>query len=196
MSIGRTAITSDELDTGMIVEPLLDGFGIAVGQEIDHVAPLKVHGGGCVTAAFERGRGIDPNEAERRRGFTLEPLDAPEQRVWAGGDRQEIGEAGAGFASESKPDRTVGLAEAVGCTSVRMNKPCKALCEDTARAFGLWAKETSNGEMQPDGHAEAGQVSEAAVITAVNALGIRAADGARSGRRASPKKDRDGVGVD
>ena len=194
LGVGRPAVPADEFDARMIVEPLLDGFGIAVGQEIDHVAPLKIHDDGAVPLAFEPGPVVDPNEAGRRRGVVLEPLDASEQRVWAGGHGEENGQAGAGFASESKPNRSVGLAEAVGCTSIRPSEPLKSLGKEAARAFGPWAKESSDRDLQPDRQAETGQVSEAAVITAVNPSGFRAAERTRSGRGGRSQRDRDGGG--
>ena len=76
LGVGRPAVSADEFDARMIVEPLLNGFGIAVGQEINHVAALKIHDDGAVSLAFEPGPIIDPDEAGRWRGVVLEPLDA------------------------------------------------------------------------------------------------------------------------
>ncbi|MDR3632495.1 MAG: hypothetical protein P4L84_01590 [Isosphaeraceae bacterium] len=114
LSIGRPAITADEFDTRMIIEPFLYGFGITAGQEIDDVASLKVHDDRAVPLAFELGPVVDPNESGRRRGFVLKPIDPAQQRVWEGGHGEQTGEAGAGFTSQSQPNCTVGLLESVG----------------------------------------------------------------------------------
>jgi hypothetical protein len=189
LGVGRPTVPADEFNARMIVEPLLDGFGIAVGQEIDHVAPLKIHDNSAVPLAFEPGPVIDPNEAGRWRGVILEPLDASEQRVWAGGHGEQNGQAGAGFATKSESNRSVGLVETVSGTSIRPNKSLKSLGKEAARAFGPWAKESSDRDLQPNRQAETGQVSEAAVITAMNPSGFRAAQWAISGRGGSSKRD-------
>jgi hypothetical protein len=79
----------------------------------------------------------------------------------------------------------VGLAEAVGCTSIRPNKSVESLGKETARAFGPWAKEPSDPDLQLDRQAETRQVSEMAVIMTVNPSGFRAADRTKSGRGGS-----------
>jgi hypothetical protein len=62
----------------------------------------------------------------------------------------------------------VGLAEAVSGTSIRPNESRKSLGKEAAWAFGPWAKESSDRDLQPNRQAETGQVSETAVITTVN----------------------------
>jgi hypothetical protein len=64
------------------------------------------------------------------------------------------------------------LAKPVGRPSTRLNETRKALGEDAPWTLGTWAKEPSNGDFEVDWQTEARQVCEAALIAAVDALGI------------------------
>jgi len=144
LSVRRRTVPADDFDTRMIVEPLLYGFGIAVRQEINDIAPLQIHDNRSVPLPSDPGPVIDPNKTGRRRRFLVEPPDASEQRVWAGGHGEDTGEAGVGFTAESQPNRTADSAEAVSRMGIRLHKPREALGKDAARALGLWAKERSD----------------------------------------------------
>jgi hypothetical protein len=52
LSVRRPAVTANEFDTWMIVEPLLRCFGIADRQEIDDLAALKIHDDDAVALAL------------------------------------------------------------------------------------------------------------------------------------------------
>jgi hypothetical protein len=71
------------------------------------------------------------------RGFVLQALDVSKQHVWPGRHREENREARTSVTTESKPDRTVSLAEAIGCTGMWLNNSRKTLDEDSTLAPGL-----------------------------------------------------------
>ena len=68
------------------------------------------------------------------------------------------------------------------------------LREDTARAVGLWANETTDGELEPHATAETGQVVEPAGVPAMDPAGVGAATG--TGRRGGGGRQVDGEVLD
>jgi hypothetical protein len=69
------------------------------------------------------------------------------------------------------------LAEPVGRPCPWRSEPREALGEDAAGAVELWANEAADGDLEPHGPAETGQVIEPAGVPAVHAVGVGAAQG-------------------
>src|SRR5512135_2972644 len=185
LGIVRPAVPADQFDAGMSREPGLDRFRVTVGQQINDPATLQVHDDGPVASPLAPGPVVDTDEPRGRSRLVLELLDAPEQRIRAGRHGQADGQARAGLATQGTADRAVGLAEPRGGSCVRGGEPRETLGEDATRAVGLRAGETADGQVQPHGPAEAGQVGQPPGVSAVDAPGVGAAGWTRGvwGRR-------------
>ena len=161
----------------MVFQPRLHRLGIAVRQEIDNVAPLQIHDDRAVVVPFEPSPVVDSHEPWRRLGLPFELFDPSKQRVGAGFYEHLNGEPSPGLAAQNMANCVVGLAEAASSTSMGIGKPQEPLGKDASPALGMRAKEATNRNGQPYGPSKAGQVSDSAVIPAVNAVGVRATEG-------------------
>ena len=177
----------------MSVEPRLHRLGIAVGQEINHLAPLQVHDDGAVALSFAPSPVVDPHETRRWPGIALEFLDSSEQRIGAGCHEHLNGESSPGLAAQSMANRFMGLAKAVSGASVGMSEPQELLGEDASGTLRMRAKEATDRNRESYRPSKAGQVSEATVIAAVNALGVRATERTSGRRSGGLEEDREGV---
>ena len=84
LGVGRRTVPADEFNARMFLEPLRDGIGITIGQEIDDVAPLQVHDDGAVALPFAPRPVVDADVSRMRHRAVFELLDATEQRIRAG----------------------------------------------------------------------------------------------------------------
>ena len=107
----------------MILEPFFHGLRVAIGQEIDDIAPLQIDDDGAVAMSFAPRPIVDADESGRRFRLIFELLDAPQQRVRAGCDGQAYGEPRAWLAAEGATNRLVSRPKEGGCTSIRRGKP-------------------------------------------------------------------------
>ena len=81
--VGLIAITTDHLDFGMGLKPLLERTGFAVGQEVDHPPPLEVDQDRPVTVTFLFGPIVDPEHPHPPGAQARSAPDAPQQGVGA-----------------------------------------------------------------------------------------------------------------
>src|ERR1700733_8821563 len=139
----------------MVVQPLLDGRRIAIGQKVDDITPLQVHNDRAVALTLAPRPVVDTNESGWRRRPAFELLHAPEKRVRTCRDGQANGQTGAGLAAKGSPDCFMGLAESIGGTAIRTSKSQQALGKDPSWTLGICAKETSDYDCDPNGLAEA-----------------------------------------
>ena len=63
LGVGRRTVAADQFDSGMSLEPRLDGGGVAVRQEIDDIIRLKVDDDGAVALSFAPGPVVDADES-------------------------------------------------------------------------------------------------------------------------------------
>jgi hypothetical protein len=166
----------------MVVQPLVYGRRIAVGQKVDDIAPFQVHNDRAVASPLATRPVVDTDKSRWRRGLNLELLYAEEESVSASRDGQANGQTGAGLTANSRADCFMGFAESIGCAAVWTSKSPQALGKDPSRILGLRAKEPSNRDHEPNGFAKARQVSKGAVVAAVNPVGLRATDRASRSR--------------
>jgi hypothetical protein len=172
LSIRRRTVPADDFNARMVVEPFFHSIRIAVGQEIDDIAPLQVDDDRAVATSFAPRPVVDANDPERWHRRIVALLDAPEERIGAGRHGEPMGKARASLAAQGKADRMMSLAKPEGCTSARFGEPGEVLSEDPSRALRFEAPETSDLNLQSDGQAEARQVSEPTGIPAVNSTGV------------------------
>jgi len=83
MVIGR-AITGDDFNAWVCLEPGCSGFGSPVGKEIDHVMALAIRKDRAEYLAFAKGEIVDSKQARRRARRRGGCMGASEQGVTTG----------------------------------------------------------------------------------------------------------------
>jgi len=104
----------------------------------------------------------------------------PPQRVRVGRNVQVFGQPRAGLAAPRETDGTVGGGPPGRAAGVSVEQCGDAFAKDGPRATGVNATEAADDEAPGDGPILTGEVGDGTAVVAVDAVGQRAAAGARS----------------
>ena len=98
------AVTSDNGNVGMPMQPSRDALGGAVGQKIENRVPLQVDEHGAVAAAAPPRPLIDTDHARFGMGRQRSGPDEAQERVAAHGHGQTLRQPGCRLAAESETE--------------------------------------------------------------------------------------------
>lgn len=183
ISVGASTITSDNLDARMSFQPCGNGVSLAVGQQVDRTIALKIDQNGAVTLAAAPRPVVDADDARCwDRRHRLRP-DQTQQRVAADRHGEPGGQPGAGIPARTQGDGALRLGKPAGAPDPRRRNGGQAFGEDAARAIRCRAAEAADLQTQFTDPTLPGQVTQATVVTAMDATRWSAAQ--RTGRRGS-----------
>ena len=170
VGVSTRAVSRDDLDAGMTVQPRSDRLRVAIGQHVDRTVALEIDDERAVALSSAPSPVVDADDVGRRHRGQGCRSDQAQQRVAADRHGQARRQAGAGFASCAESDGALRLGEAGGASHPRQGCGRQALGKDAPRALGSRAPET------PDLHVELAdttlprQVAEAAEVSAVDTV--------------------------
>jgi hypothetical protein len=75
LGIEATPIAADDLDSGMCLQPLRDGRGRALGEQINHLVALEITDNGAEASAPPPGPFIKPNHPWGRKSWEGRSMD-------------------------------------------------------------------------------------------------------------------------
>jgi hypothetical protein len=81
LGIRASTITRDDLDAFMMLQPIRDGGGLAVGQQVDDGVALEVDQDGSLVLATLPSPIINPYHPQRRMRRSLSTTNEPQQRI-------------------------------------------------------------------------------------------------------------------
>jgi hypothetical protein len=183
--VRSAAVTADDLDAWVSVQPRRERRRLAVGQQLDGSAAFEINEDGAVALPLALGPVVD---AEHRGCRALGPRRAPDARqesVCASRHAEPCGGARSGLTAEGESEQRQRLVEAAGAARVRGDDLRQPLGENAPRAVEADAEELARVKFEPGDHAVPGQVGDPAAVAAVDSPGHRAAaraSGARGGR--------------
>ena len=156
---------------------VLDGRGVAVGQEIDDVARLEVDDDGAVALPLAPGPVVDADESRGCRGSSPRLLDATQQGIGAGRHGGLLRQPRPGFTTQGRADGEVGPGESRGRASMPGREAVERLDEDAARASRAGTEESADGHPETDSMPEDRFLGEVASVAAMDPPGLVAAGG-------------------
>ena len=192
VGVGPGTIPGDDLDARVLPQPGRQGLGLAVRQEVEHAVPLEVDEDGPITMATTPGPVIDrqhPHGWPRLRDGAGAPRH-PQQRIGADGHGQPHGEAGADLATGGEAEMALQVAQPLGPPGRGRRGVGAPFGEGDPRTGRLQAAEAPGLDPQPHRMPLPGQVTEHAVIPAVDPPGRHGAG--RAGRPGLAWRDDDG----
>jgi len=168
VGVSTGAVTRDDLDAGMVVQPSPNRLRLTVGQNIDRTVALQIDDERAVMLAPAPSPVIDADDARRRRRRQRRRPDQAQQRVAADRHGQLRRQAGAGLTSCAEGDTALCLGEAGSAPHPRQGHCRQALGKDAARALGSRAPEAPDLQFELADTALPRQVAEAADVSAVD----------------------------
>lgn len=195
VGIGAGPIACDDLDARMSLEPVLQGFRLPVGQQLDGAWLFQVADHCPVVLTTAEGPVIDANHPRCPRRFQFDCPDQAQHCCRAERHRQATGQPGALFAAERQADLLLQVAEPGRPARLGDGHRRQALGEEPARASEVGAAETADPQVQFDRAALPGQIRQPATVGAVPARRGLIAQGAVRGQTGGVRlKDEMGVG--
>jgi len=197
LAVSATAVARDDADFRLTRQPVLDGGGLAVGEQVDDAAPLEVADDAPVAlSAFPRPI-VDADDAQGRAIAGGVPAHDPQQGVFADRQHQPPRERG-------RRSTTQGYAEMMhDCLEPRgaprrsfSHRVAELLGKNAALATGFGTAKSANRDAHLNGATMRGQVQEPPLIAAVHLLGLPPAIGTCARGGATPGDDADAIGSD
>ena len=164
-------VAADDLDFGMVLQPITQRLRRPLGQQIHWAAALQVAEDRAVVVALAEGPVIDAQDADARMLAPWRLANAAEQRIRARRHGQPRRQPRARLAAQGQADLGVGLMEPGSGPGPYSDEVGPALGEDAARAVGGGAEEAAGAQLEMDRSALPGEVLESAAVTAVDPLG-------------------------
>ena len=167
IGIRARPIAGDHLDPGVPAQPVGDGAGLAIRQQIDDAVALEIADDGAVTGATPPCPIIDPDHTGRRVCWRRRRARHAQQRAGADRQRQALGQAHAQVAAERHDDRLLDLAPPAGVSRSRGSDLRQSPGKDPLRARIVDAAQSTHAEAQLDLMALPRQIGQPALVTAV-----------------------------
>jgi hypothetical protein len=108
------AVTAQDEDAWMRLEPHGKGIGRAVGPQVDRPMALQVHQQSARRTATPQRPIIDPTDGRRWHGWIRQLADQPQQGVGAGGHMKLGTQPRSGFATKGETELRQGPGQAHG----------------------------------------------------------------------------------
>lgn len=113
-----SAISADNLHTRMGEQPLFEGLGFSIRQQVDRNPSFKVDENRSIAAPPAETKIIDAQHTRRRHLALLLLANQPQERVRTGLYPHSINQALACFSPQSKPDEREEIRQTYGTSSI------------------------------------------------------------------------------
>jgi hypothetical protein len=134
LRVGAAAVTSNDLDAGMRLQPVGQCLGPPIGEQVDHAAALEVHQDRAILLAFALGPVVHPEHARHDGARRCALLQPAQERIAAGAHSQSGGQPRPRGSTQFVGHGFQRLGEAVRAPGVRLKHPGQPLGEDAAGA--------------------------------------------------------------
>ncbi len=165
--LGRT-VSGDRANAAAAPEPLGQGRGAPIGQQVDHPPALKVNQNGPVAPALAPGPVVHAEHARCRSARQRQAAHQAQHRRAAGRHAQVIQQARPGGAAERYPNPPLRVGQTTGALCPRGNEARKPLHEGLPRTGGITAVKASDRQFQAHLPAETRQIGRTAHTAAVD----------------------------
>jgi hypothetical protein len=176
----------------MLAQPNCEGFGLAIGQQVEHGIALQIHNDRSVAAPTAPGPVVDSDDPRGRWWLSIPAglAHKPQQRVRAGGHGQPVGQTHAGLPAERQSKMALQAAQPFGPACGGKCGAGQALGKGLLEAAQVKAAEPTRLHVQRHGPALPRQVAERAPVSAMDASGRMGAG--RTRRTVLPWASQDG----
>jgi hypothetical protein len=176
ISILVRAVTGNEFDTGVLLQPLLDDLGRAVRLEIHWPMGIEVDKNGSVDQAFAKRKVVDTEVSWGRSGNWGCAASEAQERICTEGHSLTAGQTKPAFAADFEAEVSLLSRETSGAARKTHGQLRNRLAEGLARAGGVVTEEASDVEEENRdvGEREVGQSTLVATMhTTGLALAVR-----------------------
>jgi hypothetical protein len=146
--VQSTPIPADDLDAGIRLQPLRNGQGRALGEQIKHLMALEITDDRPKAPASPPGPLVEPDHAWGRNRGKGGTMDETHHRPVTSGDAQRMREPGAGTAAHRQAHVPEGRTRAQTMAATGSNKGRIPLGKNALRTAGMSAEETTDLQMQ------------------------------------------------
>src|SRR4051812_20193823 len=169
LGIGASTIARDDLDAFMMLQPIRNGGGLAVGQQVDDGVALEVDQDGSVVLATLPSPLINPHHPQRRMRWSLSATNQPQQCIGTERHGQAGSKTRARFAAEAQAKLALDTGQP-RCTSCRAGGTLtQRIGEGPPCTSGIAAQETAHANQQCCRTPLTRQVLQSALIGRMNA---------------------------
>jgi hypothetical protein len=169
LGIRASTITRDDLDAFMMLQPIRDGGGLAVGQQVDDGVTLEVDQDGAVVLATLPSSVIDPHHPQRRMRRSLSATNQPQQRIGTERHGQAGSKTRARFAAEAQAKLALDTGQPRRASCRAGGTLTQRIGEGPPCTSGIAAQETAHANQQCCRTPLTRQVLQSALIRRMNA---------------------------
>src|SRR3954452_4011815 len=169
LGIGASAIARDDLDAFMMLQPIRDGGGLAVGQQVDDGVALEVDQDGAVVLATLPSPLINPHHPQRRMRRSLSATNEPQQRIGTERHGQAGSKTRARFAAEAQAKLALDTGQPRPASCRAGGTLTQRIGEGPPCTSGIAAQETAHANQQCCRTPLTRQVLQSPVIGLMNA---------------------------
>ena len=168
--IGTRPIPGDDLHARMLAQPVRQGGGLPVGQQVDDIVALEIHQRGAVVMAPAPGPVIHSQHPRRRRwhGTSASGTGDPQQGVRADRHGEALRQACSSLTAERQASTALQVIKAPGPACRGRRNLAEPFGKGPPRAVRVEAAEPPRLDEQRHRPALPGQIAEAASVVAVN----------------------------
>ncbi len=196
LGVGRCAITTDNLDTRVSLEPVNQRLRFPLREQLNDPALLEVDQDGAVVVALAEGPVINPEHSWRWLLAQRCAPHQPQQRCWTDRHAEAGDDAGTRFAAQREGQHREDLGQPQGAPRPGCHQLRQPFGEDATRTLAGVTEELPDNEEQRHRVAAPGQVGERTLIDAVSPLSQASAQRAGRGRPCGDQRSDDLNGAD
>ena len=190
------AVTADHLETGILAEPGRQGLGLAILEEIDDPSPLQVDQDGAVAMPLPEGPVVDSEHTRSRPSGNVSAAQHTEQGSPTDRRAEASRKPRTGRAAERERDDFQCRSLAQRPSSIGGDQFWEPLGEDGAGTTSRTTSKAADSEAEDQLPTGERQVSDSAVIAAVDTLGPPRTERAASVARGCDKVQPDALAVE
>ncbi len=167
--IGSGSVANDDLDPGMLLEPLGDCFRRPIRKEIDDAPAFEIADDGAVALTAAERPVVDADDAGRWMAGGLSRPDEAQQGVTAHRHGKPHRQARSGLTAEREPEMALNIAKPYRAPRLDARDGGQPLGEDPAGAVRRRATKTSRSDLDHDGTTLPGKVCQPAPVARMQA---------------------------
>jgi hypothetical protein len=150
------SVAAEDLNTRMVCEPLGQGSGRALGEQVHDLVAVQANQDGAVDMAFAKGEIVNAEQARSWAGLWRLTAGQTQKGIWADRHPLTACEASARLSANIKAEPSLFGAQTERAPGTRCNKAGDGFAEGEARAARTRAKEAARVELKGEGSVEQG----------------------------------------
>jgi hypothetical protein len=186
-------VTSNDLDTRMLLEPGFEDCGTPLGQQIDWTTLFQIEQNGAIPLAFAERKIINAQHARRHNRRRWQLSNQPQERVTAGWQVEALARTCTSCATKRQAQLLQRLAQAHGALGMRQEKIGQTFSKCYGRTGGIGTTEAAHMQNRPYKIRTDGQIVRRSGVIAMNTRGGLATAWASSAQSGGLECDRDAI---